>query len=53
VPLLCYGCGAINHLQYQAELITYEEKVKVKVNFALEQARKAQRWRRVIALFFL
>jgi len=53
VSLLCYGCVAIKLLQYQAELITYEEKVKVKVNFTLEQARKAQRWSRSIALFFL
>jgi hypothetical protein len=28
-------------------------KVKVKVKFALEQATKAQRWSRGIALFFL
>jgi hypothetical protein len=28
-------------------------KVKVKVKFALEQATKAQRWSRVIALLFL
>ena len=32
---------------------SFEEKVKVKVKFTLEQATKAQKWSRGIALLFL
>ena len=38
---------------YMAAMLCHKGKVKVKVKFSLEQATKAQRGSRGIALFFL